>query len=198
MKIAEWKKWVRPLLPPAERWEFRGSWCYRAPVGLFAFGILSEGSAFDTGAYLWQVSMPLFVPSDVVVLSYSTRIGGNAHKFYSDKPAELRSGIQAGLQHVPRQDDELMRLAKAGVGTPDVNVLEAAAYASALLGEAKQAMAFAQSAARVDSSVDWVAEVVDRAKRFADQLEVGGLAAVRPVLERNAAETASALGLRTN
>ena len=62
MRTAEWKRLVRPLLPVEERWEFRGSLCYRAPVGRFMFGVLAEGSAFDTGVYIWRVSMPLLVP----------------------------------------------------------------------------------------------------------------------------------------
>ena len=69
MRVAEWKRTVRPLLAADEDWEFRGPMCYRLPVRRVLLGILGEGSGFDQGVYIWRVTMPLFVPSDNVTLS---------------------------------------------------------------------------------------------------------------------------------
>src|SRR5512138_2561429 len=94
MKATEWKRLVRPLLPLEETWDFRGRLCYRMPVGRFLFGVLGEGSGFDTGVYIWRVSVPLFVPSNVMRLTSSDRIGGGATKYSRDDLNELS---QAGV-----------------------------------------------------------------------------------------------------
>ena len=49
MKAAEWKRLVRPLLPPDEEWGFKGSLCYRRPFNGILFGVLDEASGHGGG-----------------------------------------------------------------------------------------------------------------------------------------------------
>lgn len=93
--MSEWKRVVRPLLPSDEAWRFRGGLAYRLPVERFLLGVLAEGSAFDRGVYLWRVSMPLFVPAEHVVLSYSQRVGGGAAKYGSDATGARDAAIRS-------------------------------------------------------------------------------------------------------
>lgn len=96
-----------------------------------ATGVLAEASGFGLGEYLWLVRMPLFVPADVVDLSFSTRL----HPFDDE---EIRRGpsadsIRAALRAVPSESEALEHIADAA-DVRNVRTLEAAAYATVILG----------------------------------------------------------------
>ena len=202
MRTAEWKRLVRPLLPVEERWEFRGSLCYRAPVGRFMFGVLAEGSAFDTGVYIWRVSMPLLVPRGRggVDLSYSERIGGGSHKYYLAQPEQTAAAITSGLHDLPSEHDELLRLIHKAQGSPNIRLLELAARAQILLGDTEDARTTTVAATRQleEPIYDWDLEVQRRAAALLTTLDGDGLAATQRHIDAQARRTAAELGLSTH
>jgi hypothetical protein len=202
MRQAEWKRLVRPLLPVGERWEFRGSLCYRAPVGRFMFGVLAEGSAFDKGVYIWRVSMPLLVSSEGggVNLSYSERIGGGAYKYYLATPDDAAAAITSGLRDLPSEHHELLRLIDEAQRSPNIRLLELAARAHILLGDTAGARAMIAAATRrlEEPVYDWEVEVQTRAAALLATLDEEGLAATQRHIDAQTRRTAVELGLSTN
>ena len=195
MKATDWKRTVRPLIPPDERWEFRGSLCYRAPASRFLFGVLGEGSGFDTGVYIWRVSMPLFVPSDAVVLSYSQRIGGGSKKYEAADYDELSSAIASGFRDLPTDDDELHRLVEIAAGSPNVRLLEAAVRSQVLLGDGVGALDMIRRATGAPTGSGWEREVISRLDALAKTLDDKGLDDAVQDIDAQVARTATALGV---
>jgi hypothetical protein len=107
MRVAEWKRTVRPFLPPEARWEFHRSLAYRLPMEWVVLGVLAEGSALDKGVYIWRVSTPLFEPLDFLSLSWSDRMGGGSTKFYAHEPAALNAAIAEAFR-IPATEDEAL------------------------------------------------------------------------------------------
>ena len=195
MKATDWKRVVRPLIPADEHWEFRGSLCYRAPAGRFLFGVLGEGSGFDKGVYIWRVSMPLFVPSEVMVLSFSERVGGGSKKYDDADIDELSTAIGGGLRDLPTEDGELRRVVKLAIGSPNLRLLEAAAYSYVLLGDQDGAVVTIEQARRSPTRFDWEGVVVDRLSDLAKRLNEQGIDAAAREVDAQAKCTAAALGL---
>jgi hypothetical protein len=195
VKATEWKRVVRPLVPAGERWEFSGSLCYRAPVGRFLLGVLGEGSGFDRGVYVWRVSMPLFVPSDAVVLSYSERVGGGSKKYDPANLEGLLRAISSGFRDLPSEDGELRRLVRLATGSPNVRLLEAAAYGQVLLGNQVAALDVINQVVDATTRYDWEQEVVDRVARFGGTLGKRGLEAATRELDAQVKRTGAAIGV---
>lgn len=195
MKAAEWKRLVRPIIPDGEHWRFRGSLCYRHPVRRFLFGVLGEGSGFDKGVYVWRVSMPLFVPAEVVILSYSYRIGGGSAKYNSADIDEFLSAVASGFRNIPTEEGELRRLIGLATDTSNVRLYETAAYSQVLLGGQTGALAKIEAATRVPVSRDWEREVVNRLGQFARILTEEGQEAAVVELDAQSKRTATALGV---
>jgi hypothetical protein len=197
MKVAEWKRVVRPLLPPEEAWEFRGSMCYRLPVNRVLVGVSGEGSGFDKGVYIWRVSMPLFVPSDIVDLSWSQRMGGGARKYDSLDEEALQWAIGLAVEGLESEECALRRMVSRGTETSrNRRAHEVVGYALTLLGDLAAARA-ALTRARAGTAASVVEqEVIDRVlliDRLLDE-DAGGRAVNQ--LDRWCAETVGALGLR--
>lgn len=198
MRATEWKRIVRPLLPAGERWEFRRSLCYKAPAGRFLFGVLAESSSFDTGAYLWRLSMPLFLPDDGLDLnlSYSARIGGGAMKYYSSRMEELQDGIRIGLSNLPEENAELHRLVRMGVNSDNIRIAEAAACSQALIGDQAGAIATLKQALQcTPSDRDWVKVIYSRLARLLRTITEEGVDVAARRLDEQAAKTAAVLGI---
>jgi hypothetical protein len=197
VKVAEWKRVVRPVLPADEDWEFRGSMCYRPPVRRVLLGVLGEGSGFDKGVYLWRVSMPLFVPSDVVDLSWSERIGGGARKYDKFDEEALERAIGLAVDGLGSEEYALRAMASRETqASRNRRVHEVVGYAQLLLGDLGAARA-ALTRARADvARTGAEQEVIDRAQLVGRLLDEEGSERAVGQLDRWCAETAVALGLQ--
>lgn len=151
MKAAEWKRAVRPSLPADAEWDFRGALCYRFPVQRALLGVLGEGSGFDKGVYVWRVTMPLFVPSDNVVLSWSERIGGGTRKYDKFDEEALAAAIAIAVEGLGNEDDALGQMvARDNPTSPNRRLHEVVAYARLLLGDLISAQ---ESLARAETGI---------------------------------------------
>ncbi|HEX7658233.1 MAG TPA: hypothetical protein VF444_02045 [Pseudonocardiaceae bacterium] len=195
MKVTQWKRAVRPLIPQGEHWEFSTSLCYRAPVSRFMFGILGEGSDFDTGVYIWRVSMPLFVSSDIVDLSYSKRIEEGAKKYYFDDVDALTAAIASGFRNLPTEDNELHRIIKMASRSRNTYVLEAAACSQIILGDRAGALDTIKRVNLIPSPYEWENKLLSRVVDLRRTLEEKGLEATALEIDAQAKRTASVLGL---
>jgi len=193
VKAAEWKRVVRPLLPVGQSWAFRGQLCYLQPVEWVLTGVLGEGSGFHTGVYLWQVSMPMFVPSDVVSLSFSSRVGGGARIYDTDEPAALHQAISAGLAATTAA--EPLRVIACTSVTKNARLFEERAYARILIGDLDSASADLAAAAASEVTVPWVQDIVDRANLIRELLESDGEVGVTRQLASWRDYTCAALGI---
>jgi len=197
MKAAEWKRVVRPLLPADGSWEFRGFLCYRLPVHRVLLGVLGEGSGFDKGVYIWRVVMPLFVPSENVVLSWSKRIGGGSRKFYKFDEDALATAIVAAIEGLRSEDDALVEiLSRADTASPNRRLHEVIGYAQLLQGDASGAQESLIRAAAGVVETPWAQEIIDRARLISRLLDEGGPDQAVVQLDRWCDQTAGALGLR--
>lgn len=196
MKAAEWKRTVRPLTPVDERWEFRGSLCYRLPVGWVLAGVLGEGSGFDQGIFIWRVQMPLFVPSEVVDLSWSERVGGGANKYDRHDVVSLETAIRSATNSVAPEDLALAGMADLGSRSTNRRLLETAGYAALLRGDLPRARSALERAALGTVVAAWENEIVERSHLMVTTMDQEGAAAAVTHLERWRDATATALGLR--
>lgn len=80
-------------------------------------------------------------------------------------------------------------------GSPNVWLMEAAAYGQALLGDPVAASDVINQAARATTRHDWEQEVVDRLARFGETLRGQGLEEATRVLDAQVKHTATALGV---
>ncbi|ONI90752.1 hypothetical protein ALI22I_11670 [Saccharothrix sp. ALI-22-I] len=183
MKSGEWKKTVRAALRDlpggADLWGFSRSLCYRTDRTWTATGVLAEASGVGLGEYLWVVRMPLFVPADVIDLSFSTRLD-------TVDDEEIRRGpsadsIRAALRAVPSESEALEHIADAA-DARNVRSLEAAAYATVILGRGDgTAVGLLDQVCDTVPEYPWVEEVVDRADGIRSLLTGG---AATTALER--------------
>jgi hypothetical protein len=196
VKTTDWKRNVRPLIPVGESWEFRGRLCYRVPVDRILLGILAEGSAFDRGIYIWQVTMPLFVPKSTVVLSWSERVGGPSRSFEPDDPEAMASAIRLAFDSSGDEVEAMDRiLARGGDVVGNSRVDETLAYCHVLLGDLAAARRHLALASAGTAKLPWAVEVQARARQFAQLLDHDEGGAVAQ-LDRWCAQTAAALGLQ--
>ena len=197
MKVSEWKRVVRPVLSADEAWEFRGSMCYRLPVHHVLLGVLGEGSGFDKGVYIWRVSMPLFVPSPVVDLSWSERIGGGSSKYEKFDSEVLKRTIGLATERLGSEEQALRAMAsRKTLASRNRRVHEVVGYAHLLLGDLTAARA-ALTRARADGAKTIAEqEVVDRVQLVSRLLDEEGSERAVVQLDRWCAETTTALGLR--
>lgn len=163
---------------------------YRVPVGRFLRGVLAEGSATRGRRHVWWVSMPLFVPSDELDLSFSDRVATVS----VDEPPALADAVTAAVRSLPDEQAETARLARLAPG-PDIRAGETAAYASTYLGDVERALALLAAARTTPGGPDWVDEVRERLQRFEGLLREDGRAAAVAHLDAQAADTARTLGV---
>jgi len=197
MKAAEWKRAVRPLLPADQPWEVRGTLCYRPPVRRVLLGVMGEGSGFDKGVYIWRVTMPLFVPSENVVLSWSERIGGGSRKYYSYDEDAVAAAVSSAVEALGTEEDALGEIVvRDDPASPNRRLHEVVGYARLLLGDSIGARESLARAAAGVPKAPWGQEIIERARQVGRLLdEEGGDRAVGQ-LEQWCDQTAGALGLR--
>jgi hypothetical protein len=108
---AEWKRAVTPALTDSKRWAFRNKIAYRQPVGWILLGVFGEGSGRQRDQiYIWSLVMPLYVESDGLVLSYSSRVAP-AGIFGLDDSEEFGSAIASAVAGLPSEDEALNQIA---------------------------------------------------------------------------------------
>jgi hypothetical protein len=196
MKTAEWKRAVRGLLPADMPWGFRGSLCYRLPVNRVLLGVLGEGSGFDKGVYIWRVSMPLFVPSRNVVLSWSERIGGGARKYDRFDEQSLAGAIAIAVEGLGDEEEALEQVvARDDLASPNRHLHEAGGYARLLLGDLVAAQESLKRAAAGVPEAMWGQEIIERAHLIGRLLEQGDRERAVGQLDSWCDQTAAALGL---
>ena len=198
MKTADWKRVVRPLIPTDGDWAFHGSFCYRLPVHRLMLGVLAEGSAFDRGAFIRRVVMPLFPPTKHVNLSWSTRIGGGAHKYYLHDESEMQAAIKTAFSGFSTEHDEFARLvADYDPDSRNSRQHEVVGYAWIVLGDRERARRCLARACRpVEADApDWVHGIKERARLVASLLDNEGPERALGQVDQWCGESAGALGL---
>jgi hypothetical protein len=187
MKVAEWKRSVRAVLPDEMAgWAFRGSLCYRRPWEWALLGVTAQSSRWDSGAFIWQVQMPLFMPFDGVVLSWSERVGGGRKYGIEDRDS-LVVTLRSAFANVMMPDAALAHFASQGAYGPDVLSNELAGYANILLGRVGRAR---RCLARADQDSEQV-------RVMNGLLDDGGGPAATAQLGVWRDQTAASLGLQT-
>lgn len=195
VRESEWTSLITPVLPEDQDWHVQGrGLAYRAPVGRFLFGVLAEASAAKGRRYIWRLAMPLFEPSDVVVLTYSERIGGGFSSFSVEDQTALAGAVSEAVRTLPSEEAEMDRLADLTPG-PNIRMSETAAYANTYLGNVERAAAILQAAKATTDDREWVREIGDRLQRFERLLHEDGRARAVEYLDAQAADTAEALKL---
>jgi hypothetical protein len=159
--------------------------------------VLGERSGFDKGVYIWQLTMPLFIPTDVIDLSWSERIGGRARKYDNLDEQALVTGIIAAVDALGTEQDAAEQTAAREVReSRNRRVQEVVAYARILTGDlagAREALTLAEAGA---TETPWEQEIVDRVELVHRLLNQKGCAAVVDQLGRWCDHTVGALGLR--
>lgn len=199
MKVTDWKKLVRPLLPKAQEWHFRGPLCYRIPVGWLLRGVLAEGSGFDQSLYVWKVAIPLFVPTDVLDLSFSHRVEGPAHRYTLDHSGNLQAVTRSALLCVDAEDEReaLARIAASiPVETPNLRMLEVLAYALIIQGQGGRAKCVLHEAESRPADSDWEQEIVRRMQQVKKLVVEERTEALTRQFEQWRGESCAALGVR--
>lgn len=121
------------MLPPGEDWVFKGHLCYRQPAGRLLEGLLAENSSFSTKAWVRRVTVPLFAPKEMLVLTYSPRI--RARTFAPTDLEELRVHIEPILRGRESHHEALGRIVQVAVEAPrNWPLSEPGGYAAILLG----------------------------------------------------------------
>jgi hypothetical protein len=78
-----------------ERWGLVDRIAYRKPVGWVLHGVCGESSSTRAAFYLWLVRMPLYIPAEVLHLSWSDRVGGGATVYDVDDDATRHVLVRA-------------------------------------------------------------------------------------------------------
>jgi hypothetical protein len=160
--------------------------------------VLGEGSGFDKGIYIWRVVMPLFVPSEHVVLSWSERIGGGARKYNRFDEAAMATAIADAIEGLPEGEDEALGqlVARDDPASPNRRLHETTGYAHLLLGDLPAARESLSRAATGVPTAAWGQDVIDRARLISRLLEEEGRDRAVDHLDMWCKQTAGALGLR--
>lgn len=197
MKSGEWKKAVRAALRDedgADRWDFSRSLAYRTDSTWMVRGVLAESSGVGLGEYLWVVRAPLFVPADVLDLTFSTRLPDGADEEITTGPST--GSIRSALRSVPDEQTGLAHIADTA-DPRNLLSLEAAAYAAVILGrDDSAAVAKLDQACAVTPEYPWMKDAVDRADGIRSLLAAGAAPAALERLLASARETAARLKLR--
>lgn len=170
MKAAEWKRAVRPLLATGQLWAIRGHLCYRQPVHWTLHGVLAESSGYSRGAYIWAVMMPLYVPSDVLDLSWSHRVG-HRHTYGLEDKESFDQAVGTAVRDSEGDGQAAVVSIEPG---PNTRLAEARAYALLLLDRLDEADNALRETMTHPVDVGWVQEIIDRVRLIHDDLHSGG------------------------
>jgi len=156
-------------------------------------GLLAERSG-SGGFYIWQVQAPLYVPTTVLDLSWSERVGGGSAVY------EPGDAADAAIHAAAAQVLDNTR-ARAGVvlappgGADNVRMQEARAYALVLEDEVGSAMEVLGRVGRYQARFPWEQELVARAASVRELLQNGQVRHVLDLLSSWREASATALGL---
>lgn len=195
MKAAEWKKIVKPLLPSDDEWAFRGQLCYRRPFRCVLTGVMAEGSGFSTGVYVWQFTMPLFEPSEVITLSWSHRVGGGSNLIDSDDRDAVVAAVRTALDEIEDEAAALQRMAECAT-TMNLRVEEVAGYARIYLDDIQGAQLRLDAAQQEVDGPQWLLDVTTRMRQVDRLLADRGSDAAKEQLDEWVAWTSGQLGLK--
>jgi hypothetical protein len=156
VRETEWQKFVRPLLQQDEDWRFRKSLAYRMPTQWVLQGVFAEGSGFDKGIYIWRITMPLFVPSRELALTWSVRVGGPASKYFRLDQEAMANAVSSAAEGLTTERQTLQAIASRG-STVSGNRLahEVVGYALLILGDLSGAQHALSQASLGHPSTDW-------------------------------------------
>jgi hypothetical protein len=122
---AQWRSVVEPLLPESAAWAFRRRTTYRQPVGWLLLGIHGDASGLlKDHLYVHSLYMPLFVPTEHLVLSHGRRAA-------AAPLSELAPAVKQALRDLPDERAGLKRIAARDS--------EAGRYALVLMGKPREA-----------------------------------------------------------
>ena len=191
MKTTEWKARIRALAPASE-WTVKGRQLFVTPLGWALRGVMSETSGFSKGTYLWRVEMPLFIPTDVVDLSWSQRI----------RPGMIEDVDVAGFDWAlraamasPAPDAEVVARIAESTDHPNTRFVLAAGCACILTNELPRALSALDSAATAPIRYEWEILTREHGHTAAEALRAGGVGAGRELLGKWRAETIRRLRL---
>ena len=196
MKAVEWQRIAMPHLQPKASWAFEGPIAYRLPFKYVLRGFLAEGSSLDKGAYVWRITVPLFIPSAFVVLDYSERISRG--KFYSSDVAPLRGQLAIEGERTADEDTALEYLASLEMRSLDRKRAEVKAYACLMVGRIDQARILFQQIRSGIVSASWEGELLLRCALIERLCVDSGAQAATEQLAAWSSETAAALKLTAN
>jgi hypothetical protein len=192
MTPAEWKRFASPIL--GENWAFSKLLAYWHPVSWVLCGILAERSS-SGGFYLWDVRMPLYVPSSVIDLSWSERIGGGTRSWETDVAgADAIARAQRSVAAAALAADPVL-IPPPG-GADNVRMQEARAYGLVLEGAFDAAVEVLGRVCRYDATYPWERDLIARATDNRDSLVTHRSAEVLDRLAGWRATTARAIGVR--
>jgi len=194
MRAPDWKRLTQPTLDDA--WRLSGSLAYRVPVGWVLHGLFAEDSAASPpGFYIWMVRIPLYVPTDVVDLSWSERFGGSSRVFDArELPAASEAVAQAANQVNAEATTQGVLLDPPG-GAENVLMQEARAYGLLLEGNSGGAVEVLGRVLGYEPRYPWEEELVRRAREMRSMIENGRTATAVSQLETWRRESTSALGI---
>ncbi|MGQ0468145.1 MAG: hypothetical protein ACT4QG_22860 [Sporichthyaceae bacterium] len=164
MKATDWKRLVTPAL--GEGWATSKALAYKVPVGWVLHGLLAEDSAAVRPAfYLWNVRMPLVVPTDVVDLSWSERFGGSS-QFFDPSADSTREALVQAARKVERASSSAADAALVDPpgGGENVRMQEARAYGLLLENNMSEAAEVLRTVIRYEARYPWEKELVQRAE----------------------------------
>ncbi len=193
LRAAEWKRSVRPLLPSDQRWAFRQRLCYRLPIDWMLFGVLGEGSSYSTGVYIWAVRMPLFVPSDVVDLSWSERVAPATT--YQPDASDFNPAVRRALYLSEPPADQLQPILDRR-DPVNMRVVETRAYALLIHGDVGEAADELDRVARHRGRTAWEDELVARATDMLRLIREHGQGPALKRVRHWRDQTLAALGLQ--
>jgi hypothetical protein len=176
-----------------ENWRFSKLLAYWQPVSWVLHGILAERSS-SGGFYLWDLRMPLYMPSSVIDLSWSERVGGGTRLWNVDSAgtdAVARTGRSVA---VAAQSADTVLLPPPG-GADNVRMQEARAYGLVLEDASDAAVEVLSRVCRYDATYPWERDLVARATENRDLLLAQRSSAVLERLAGWRAGTARAIGV---
>jgi hypothetical protein len=128
---AQWKRAVLPVITDADAWGFRNKIAYRRPVNWVLLGVFGEGSGWNRdGVYVYTLVMPLFIPAEHLVLSYSSRVRP-AGTFGLEDGGAFATAIRSAVDALPTESEALRLIASRAPN-------EDAASAASLLDQADE------------------------------------------------------------
>lgn len=152
-------KW--PILQ-GEDWATRNWLAYVRPVRWVLHGVLAERSSSRSAVYIWVLRMPLYIPTDVIDLSWSERHGGGL-QVYEVGERRTEEHLVAASQMARREYEKGSLATPPPGGADNVLMQEARAYALFLEGDAASAIEVLGRVERYEAHYGWEREMLDRA-----------------------------------